>query len=328
MNPAWTHFLQSQLELNDQDPHLGLLLRDRYLPNALMPIQHLSVLKVSGSDAGKFLQGQVTCNVNDISNEKSCLGAFCNPKGRAIATFLLIKTDNSYLLVLPIELVSVIQTRLGKFVLRSDVAITDCSSDFCLFGTLNDKGTDQALFSTRQNGLIQVEFSATQQRTLLIGNTDRAIAYAQELIDRDNFTLINEKLWRYYDIRAGIPWLGKATSEEFIPQMLNLDQMGGISFNKGCYTGQEIVARTHYLGKAKRTLYLAESEGEHTPQDNAGLINHSGNESQVAGHVVQAVNLNHRCFMQVVLNRDENLSEDLVFTDRPDIRLHIQSFIS
>jgi folate-binding protein YgfZ len=120
---------------------------------------------------------------------------------------------------------------------------------------------------------------------LLIAEVDKAMALWTEYLNQ-GFQANSSENWINLDILAGIPWLSTASSEEFIPQMLNLDKLGGISLTKGCYTGQEIVARTHYLGKAKRALFVAECQAEN-PKANASIIDANG---QIVGNVVSAVN--------------------------------------
>jgi folate-binding protein YgfZ len=123
---------------------------------------------------------------------------------------------------------------------------------------------------------------------LVIADTDKAIALWSDRVNNQNFKPENSDQWQYLDILSGIPWLTTETSEEFIPQMLNLDELGGISYNKGCYTGQEIVARTHYLGKTKRALFLAECELTAIPAPNSAIIDNSSDTEQTIGKVLLA----------------------------------------
>jgi tRNA-modifying protein YgfZ len=208
----------------------------------------LSALAVIGADATTFLQGQTTCDVN---NDK--LGAFCNPKGRVISTFLLFKNENGFVLILPTSLLTIIQERLQRYKLRAKVEIFE---------------TDLPEFESPEN----------------------------------------------------MPWLCPETSEQFIPQWLNLDIFGGISFTKGCYTGQEIVARTHYLGEVKRRLFLARCEtADLDIEPNGSIIDENdvsvGNVLAVQNGLVQCVlqieaknsvlHLNHP--IQKILVLGENL---------------------
>ncbi|MDD1607931.1 MAG: folate-binding protein, partial [Methylococcaceae bacterium] len=232
MNSNWKNFLLANNAHFSSDTHISFPNTDS--DKRLYPIAHLAVLTVSGTEAGQFLQGQITCNVHDVTATQSSLGAMCNPKGRAITTFLLAKSGDDFLLVLPNELLEIVKKRLSMYVLRSKVTLTDSSDSLCLLG-----------------------LTATSNEAFLA--VDNAMTLWSEY-SAQGFQATDSMQWQTLDILSGIPWLTTATSEEFIPQMLNLDKLGGISLTKGCYTGQEIVARTHYLGKAKRGLFIAECQ--------------------------------------------------------------------
>jgi folate-binding protein YgfZ len=288
MNQNWKNFLLSQNATfkSDTDITFPTIVDDN--DKTIYPVAHLAVLTVSGKDAAKLLQGQVTCDVNELTDTKSSLGALCNPKGRAITTFLLIKTSDAFLVILPEELLETVKKRLQMYILRSAVTLTDSSNQLCLMGLSVPAMLAEPLFNTTQQDNITVNFSTTHHRYLVIADTDKAIALWSERVDNQQFKPTNSNQWRYLDILSGIPWLTAETSEEFIPQMLNLDQLGGISYNKGCYTGQEIVARTHYLGKTKRVLFLAECESTTLPAPNSAIIDNSTDTEHSIGKVLLA----------------------------------------
>ncbi len=285
MNHNWKNFLLSQNATFASDTHITFPATSDYNDKTIYPVAHLAVLTVSGKDAAKLLQGQITCNINDISETKSSLGAICNPKGRAIATFLLVKSNDVFLLVLPEELLESVKKRLQMYVLRSDVMLTDSSNELCLIGLCHPALEAEPLFSTTQQDTIAVNLS---NRDLVIAEADKAIALWSERVNDQGFQPEDSDQWRYLDILSGLPWLTTETSEEFIPQMLNLDKLGGISFNKGCYTGQEIIARTHYLGKAKRALFLAECNTPTAPEPNSIIIDDSTGTEQSIGNILLA----------------------------------------
>jgi len=288
MNQNWKNFLLSQNATfkSDTDITFPAIVDDN--DKTIYPVANLAVLTVSGKDAAKLLQGQVTCDVNELTDTKSSLGALCNPKGRAITTFLLIKTSDTFLVILPKELLETVKKRLQMYILRSAVTVTDSSDEICLMGLSATSMQAEPLFNTTRQDTITVNFPATQYRYLVIADTDKAIALWSDRVDNQHFKPTNSDQWRYLDIISGVPWLTTETSEEFIPQMLNLDQLDGISYNKGCYTGQEIVARTHYLGKTKRALFLAECESTAIPAPNSAIIDNSSNTEQTIGKVLLA----------------------------------------
>ncbi|MDD5578121.1 MAG: folate-binding protein [Methylobacter sp.] len=315
MNQNWKNFLLSKNATWEQDNQIVFPSSQQESTQRIYPISHLTVLEVTGKDAAKLLQGQITCNINDITAIKSSLGALCNPKGRAIATFLLIKKMDVFLMVLPVELLESVKKRLQMYILRSDVTLTDSSNNLCLIGLyqpdsrLNGLPPSEHLFATTQNEHISVDLSSLQNRYLIIAEANNAIAIWSEKVGSQGFQPQNSDQWRYLDIISGLPWLTTETSEEFIPQMLNLDKLGGISFNKGCYTGQEIVARTHYLGKAKREMFLAECDMETAPEPNSAIID--DNTGQTTGKVLNAQNKGRLCKMLIVLQLSDTNTYNL-----------------
>lgn len=277
MNPHWKNFLLAHHADFSDAAHV-------HFPPAegeqrLYPIAHLAVLTVSGNNAAQFLQGQITCNVHDVTTMQSSLGAMCTPKGRVISTFLLVKSADDFLLILPAELLETVKKRLSMYVLRSKVTLTDSSDSLCLLG-LTNLSNKAFLATEQQNSVVRVHLG---NRDLIIADEQSAIQLWAEYVAL-GYQATDSMYWLTLDILAGIPWLSVATSEEFIPQMLNLDKLGGISLTKGCYTGQEIVARTHYLGKAKRALFIAECLTD-TPEANAAIIDENG---QMVGNVLIA----------------------------------------
>lgn len=312
MNQSWKKFLLDANASFENNNQIVFPVVEYESFNRIYPIMDLVVLSVSGKDAGKFLQGQLTCNVNDITETQSGFGAFCTPKGRVITTFLLIKHRDSFLLIMPAELMETVKKRLQMYILRSDVVITDHSDDYCLIGTrFWDMATSNAqLFSTSQPEQGVVTVSLPNNRYLTIAEASKAITYWSDRVGDQQFKPDNSAQWNYLDVTSGIPWLNTKTSEEFIPQMLNLDKLGGISFNKGCYTGQEIVARTHYLGKAKREMFLAECMISTPPEPNAAIIDDTGTE-EVVGRVLQAQNQKNSCKMLVVLQLSDSKTYNL-----------------
>lgn len=301
MNSNWKNFLLANHANVSNDTHISFPSVNS--DKRLYPIAHLAVLTVSGKDAGQFLQGQITCNVNDVTATQSSLGAMCNPKGRAVTTFLLTKSGDDFLLVLPKELLQSVKERLQKYVLRSAVTLTDSSDSVCLLG-LTDVSNTAFLATEQQATSVWVTMD---KRCLVIAEVDNAIALWSEYA-KQGYQASDSMQWLTLDILAGIPWLTSETSEQFIPQMLNLDKLGGISLTKGCYTGQEIVARTHYLGKAKRALFVAEC-GAENPEPNASIVD-------VTGHLVGNVLSAHDGKLLIVLQHtDTDTAQQLQLND-------------
>ena len=322
MNPNWKNFLLAEhAEFNNAaEITFPKPMHDNDL--RIYPVADFGVLSFSGKDAAMLLQGQITCNINDISEGKSSLGAICNPKGRVISTFLLVKTAVGFLMVLPKELLETVKKRLSMFILRSVVTITDCSEEYCLIGLSRPEMTVSGLFDTIQNEVIKVNFG---KRDLIITEISQAIAYWAARVS-ESYQPYGSAEWRLLDMLSGIPWLSQETSEEFIPQMLNLDRLGGISFNKGCYTGQEIVARTHYLGKAKRAMFLAECQSINSPSPKTTVFddNISDSPDQLepgVGKVLSAQVRAGKCYLLIVLQISETDTYQLKLADQTKLIL-------
>jgi folate-binding protein YgfZ len=323
MNSDWKNFLVTKYETLITNDGVDFLASDK-TNKRIYAITDLGLITVAGNDAATFLQGQITCNVHDINDNKSSLGAICNPKGRVITTFLLVKQYDVYLLVLPLELLPAVKKRLQMYVLRSAITLTDSTDELCLIGCCDAdapaNASQQLGNTTRQNNSLTVDLSRKINRQLLITDPEDAKQFWTEQVSQQGYQPAGSKAWHALDIADGIPWLTADTSEEFIPQMLNLDTLGGISLTKGCYTGQEIVARTHYLGKAKRQMFVAECELTDLPAVNASIVDDSSGVEQAAGNVLMAQIGQGKCKMLVVLQVSETQTYNLKLNGK-DLRL-------
>lgn len=263
----------------------------------LYPIEHLGVISIQGDDAAQFLQGQCTCDIRSINEGSSSFGAFCNAKGRVISTFVITKQSDALLLILPLALLPQILQRLQRYILRSKVALLDCSATHKLTGLLTNAADPNDLEVPGSHTLFIPYPTCNPVRYVIISDTA-----STQLNSNSAYTVKSCLDWQFLDIQAGIAWLNMSNTEEYIPQMLNLDKLGGISFNKGCYTGQEIVARTHYLGKSKRNLYVAK-----VMQDfdfNPSCIITEPNNEQKVGNIINCVPRSDGCYLLIVLNID------------------------
>src|SRR5262245_4411829 len=208
-------------------------------------LDHLGVLEVSGEDAAVFLQGQLSCDVEALRSRSGTRGAYCTPKGRMIANFVLWRDHSAFTLALSRDLTAVVQKQLSKFVLRSKVKIADASGAMVIVGAVGQRA-ERALA-----GSPGISMTLDDGRLLLALPSAAAPAALGGLERAD------AALWRWLDIRAGLPLITAATQDQLVPQMANLELLGGVSFDKGCYTGQEIVARAQHLGRVKRRMFLA-----------------------------------------------------------------------
>jgi folate-binding protein YgfZ len=222
--------------------------------------QRFAVIAAQGEDAAAFLQGQTTCDVRQVSPEQSSPGALCSAKGRVIANFQIMAADGGFLLLLRRDLLDSVLPHLRRYVLRAKVELSDASAQWRvegligaeLAGLLAQAGLALADTPNGASGnadALAVRLAGEPARCLLLQRSGHPIACLEALPCQD------DSAWQLADIANGLPWVDSHSSEAYIPQMLNLDLLGAVSFQKGCYTGQEIVARTHYLGQSKRRTY-------------------------------------------------------------------------
>jgi folate-binding protein YgfZ len=232
----------------------------------IAPLTHLGLIEVSGSDAPGFLHNQLTSDVKHLSPAAAQYSAWCSAKGRMLASFLLYRAGDGYRLQLSADLLPAIHKRLQMFILRSKVALADHSDDCVLLGLAGPQSSAAIAASglpAPDKPLATQAFAdgiviclAPERYEIVI---DRAAAPMlwEQLATRAR--PVGTPVWQWLDIQAAVPLITRRTSEEFVPQMANFEQLGGVSFHKGCYPGQEVIARTQYLGKVKRHLYRVHS---------------------------------------------------------------------
>jgi len=229
------------------------------------PLDHLGVLRISGEDAKAFLQGQLSCDVAGVGANSATYGAHCSPKGRMLANFLLWREDTEFLMALSLDIAPALQKQIAKYVLRSKVEISDVSAAIALTGAGGPQA-EEALSAIvpdipkKPNGVFRQTGGATVIRLadgrFILSTEESAVAALRRKLS-GALEPVEARLWRWLDIRNGLPWITAATQDELVPQMANLERIGGVSFDKGCYTGQEVVARSQHLGKLKRRMFLA-----------------------------------------------------------------------
>ncbi|WP_323146748.1 folate-binding protein YgfZ [Pseudomonas marginalis] len=278
------------------------------------PLSHEGVLAVRGSDAAKFLQGQLTCNLNYLSDTQASLGARCTQKGRMQSSFRILLQGDGVLLAMATELLEPQLADLKKYAVFSKSKLTDESAAWVRFGVIDG---DQALTGlglelptetdsvARTEHLIAVRVSPA--RAELWVPAEQADGVRGQLAAQLTQTDLNH--WLLGQIRAGIGQVMPQTRELFIPQMLNLQAVGGVSFKKGCYTGQEIVARMQYLGKLKRRLYRLSLNAAQMPEPGTPLFSPSHNSS--IGEVVIAAKADQVIELLAVLQAEAADSGDV-----------------
>jgi folate-binding protein YgfZ len=256
----WTAFLERQALLSAAIA-VG--------PDFVAPLTDLGFVAFRGEEAASFLHNQLTNDVEHLGAGDVRLAGYCTPKGRLLATMLLWKTGDAILLALPRELLPSIQKRLQMYVMRSKVKLQDMSEEQAILGL---SGNNAAMLLQRwfpempaqpytkvdndMGTLMRLaDDGAGTARYQWIALNDIAIAAWPQLLEI--LPTACPGSWHLGDIQAGVPMVTAATQEKFVPQMINFELIGGVNFKKGCYPGQEIVARSQYLGKLKRRMMLA-----------------------------------------------------------------------
>lgn len=260
-------------------------------------LSHTGLIAVRGPDAATFLQNQFSNDVREASQNHSQMSAYCNPKGRILACFRIFMRDDVYYLRMPRELIDATLKRLRMFVLRAKVTLEDASDTLVRIGIASPHGATELKDilgdlpedvdgAIHNNGLTVIRLPGAQPRFEIAGE----FAAAKDIWNKLSVhaTPVGASVWDLLDIRAGIPTIYAATSEAFVPQMVNLHLVNGVSFKKGCYPGQEIVARMHYLGTLKRRMYLAHILSDTAPQPGDALYGSGTENTQSIGAIVTA----------------------------------------
>ncbi len=265
--------------------------------NVITDLSHLGLISAQGPDVEDFLQGQFSNDVNQTSEQRSQLSSYCSPKGRMLAIFLLFRRENIFYLRLPRETLDSFLKRLGMFVLRAQITLEDASDQLIRIGVSGASVSDalktlmgiipEALYDVVQRDAITIiRIPGPQPRFELYGPLDAMRAHWETLAK--TCAAVGAGPWELLDILTGMPTIYPGTVDAFVPQMANLELIDGVNFKKGCYPGQEIVARTKYLGKLKRRMYLGRIQTDQPPQPGNELFPASGDTAQAAGKLVLA----------------------------------------
>ncbi len=244
------------------------------------------VIRAEGEDAAKFLHSQLTQDFALLGLNEARFAGFCSAKGRLLATMIGWKqSETTILLALPLELLPAIQKRLSMFVLRAKCKLSDASAEIGLWGAVG-AADDSPRWSLQRNG------DAVQVRLPDSGEGSRWLIAS---VMAPGLPLMAAEDWQWGTLASGLPTVVAATTEQFVPQMLNLELLGGVNFQKGCYPGQEVVARSQYRGTLKRRTFLYELDG--TAQAGQEIF-HSEDPGQPAGLVANSA---HRGAQSLVL---------------------------
>lgn len=302
MKPEWLDFLKNAgAEIkNNTVISFGNIVRERRIVQTgltIFDLSHLGLISVEGEDAADFLQGQLTNDVRDVSLQHSQLSAYCNHKGRMLANFRLFKRDDSYYLQLPLSLLEPTLKRISMFILMSKVNMKDSSNSLIGMGVAGPQA-DQQLAEhitdlptnaddvTQASGYTVIKLAGPTPRYHIYGSLE-SIQMLWSQLDVDAAP-VGAGPSEVLDINAGIPTIYPETSESFVPQMTNMQAINGVNFQKGCYSGQEVVARMQYLGKLKRRMFKIQIATDEAVNRGDKLFCEGSTSGQGTGQVVLA----------------------------------------
>ncbi|NVH71134.1 folate-binding protein YgfZ [Paraburkholderia sp. JPY432] len=265
---------------------------------AYMPLSQFGVIDTTGDDAASFLHAQLTNDVQHLDAANARLAGYCSAKGRLLASFLSWRSGDTIRLLVSKDVQAAVQKRLSMFVLRAKAKLVDASGELAVVGLAGDvRGALSGVFDALPDGvhvqvdgtagtLIRVPDALERLRYLWIGPKAQVEALLPSLDGK--LKRVSPAVWDWLDIRAGEPRITQPVVEQFVPQMVNFDVLGAVNFRKGCYPGQEVVARSQYRGTIKRRTSLANVAGElDTVRPGAELF-HSDDPGQPCGMIVNA----------------------------------------
>ena len=266
--------------------------------NFICDASELGLILVNGDDAESFLQNQLSNDINHIDETRFQLSSYSTAKGRMLSIFQVVRISNGFILITPISMVETLLQRLQMFVIQANVSLANASDHFARFALQTDnrdiiKHPDLPELEGRviqNDNLISLQLGSLDQQKrylVLCLSADEARSMWNEL--KQHLQVANFDAWRLSQIKSGIPTIYPQTSEEFVLQMANLDLLEGVSFKKGCFPGQEIIARMHYLGKLKRRLFLTSFKTGKCPMPGDDIIVCGAESPDGSGKVVDAV---------------------------------------
>lgn len=329
MNTDWKAFLDTQDALTD-------ISADSFIPSyaaetkVLADLSDRGLLEISGEDAESFLQNQLTNDIRNVNETTHQESAWCSPKGRIIANFRIFKRADSFLLDLSADLVEHVIKKLRMYVMMSKVTIEDVSDSLVHF-SYSGQGADTDINeilgnvpklsteSIQSDSLTVLAIAGSSPRFDIFGEVDQCKDLWQNL--SSNAVVATSSHWDYLNILAGIPMISAESTEAWIPQMVNYIHIGGVDFKKGCYPGQEVVARLNYLGKTKRRMFHIEADASTALE--VGSIVKSENDTEAGKVLSSVVNPEGKAEALVILKIAETTKPLTISVDNQEATVHM-----
>ncbi|WP_339898258.1 tRNA-modifying protein YgfZ [Paraglaciecola polaris] len=295
-------------------------------------LDDLSVVNVSGEERIKYLQGQVTTDMTQLSAHEALLGCHCDFKGKTWNVFYALAHDESVLLVSHKESSAVSLPELKKYGVFAKVDFSEQTEQWACFGgqgpqlesaiseLFGDVPFEHRQTFSNANGVVMALTSPNPRFMLILSKDGQA-----KLAAHSSFVFANSTLWEVLDIQAGLAQLSTVTSNEFVPQMMNLQAVEGINFSKGCYMGQEVVARTKFLGKNKRAAFILKASQAANVIAGDILEAPAGENWRRGGTVLRAASLGEECWLLAVVANDTEVNSQMRLKAHPDTVFTVQS---
>lgn len=293
-------------------------------PLVLTQLSHLGLIKIVGEQGRSFIHGQVTTDISSLAADQWRWGAHCDPKGKMLASFRTFAINDALFMLMPQDTLAIDLPQLQKYAVFSKATLSNDTPAWALLGVA---GEQAAQFVTKHFGDIQQELTLVEHGAIL-KDGDRFILMltpeAANAICNHSDKVFDASAWQALEIRAGYPNLSASHANQYVPQMCNLQALNGISFNKGCYMGQETIARMKYRGGNKRALYILSGHTELTLSLNAGLEIAMEDGFRRGGQIIEWVQRSNQVLLTAVLANDTPNDAQLRVADDASSSLTIQ----
>lgn len=305
-------------------PHWDL---DASLPPLMLAnLSHMGLIKVVGEQGRSFIHGQVTTDISSLADDQWRWGAHCDPKGKMLASFRTFAIQDALFMLMPKDTIEVDLPQLQKYAVFSKATLSNASAEWTLLGVAGEQANQ---FVHEHFGDIHQEFAPIEHGAIL-KDTDRFILMltpeaAAALVAKSKLSVFDASAWQALEITAGYPNLAASHASQYVPQMCNLQAVNGISFNKGCYMGQETIARMKYRGGNKRALYILRGHTDQQISLESGLEIAMEDGFRRGGHIIEFVQRGNQVLLTAVLANDTESDAKLRFADDEQSSLTIQA---
>ncbi|MGI2118895.1 tRNA-modifying protein YgfZ [Shewanella oncorhynchi] len=305
-------------------PHWDL---DATLPPLMLAnLSHLGLIKVVGEQGRSFIHGQVTTDISSLATDQWRWGAHCDPKGKMLASFRTFAIQDALFMLMPKDAIEVDLPQLQKYAVFSKATLSNASAEWTLLGVAGEQASQ---FVNKHFGDIQQELTLIEKGAIL-KDAERFILVltpnaAAALVAQSELSVFDASAWQALEIAAGYPNLAASHASQYVPQMCNLQAVNGISFNKGCYMGQETIARMKYRGGNKRALYILRGHTNLQITLASGLEIAMEDSFRRGGQIIEFVQRGNQVLLTAVLPNDTANDTQLRFADDKQSHLTIQA---